>query len=301
MRAVQFSRFGDPADVLSVHDVDDLDAGPGQVRIEVRAAGVNPIDWKVVGGLAGGSGPDEPRTAGGDVAGVVDEVGDGVTDVRAGDEVFGFAETGALAEQALLREYAVKPPNLPFEVAAGLPVPVETAQRVLDLLGLEAGQTLLVDGAAGGVGVVVVQIARARGANVIGTASEGNHEYLRTLGVTPTTYGEGLVERVSALAPNGVDRALDTAGKGSVPDLVTLTGNPDAVVTIADFSAGEHGVHNSQGGGARTPALRRAAELCADGTLSMPIARTYVLDEAAQAYQESKAGHVRGKLVITVG
>lgn len=300
MRAVQFDRYGEPADVLSVREADDLHPGPGQVRIAVHAAGVNPLDWKVIRGATGGPEPEEPRTAGIDVAGVVDEVGEGVTDVQVGDEVFGFSETGALAEQALLREYAVTPTGLSFEEAAGLPVPVETALRVLDLLGLQAGQTLLVDGAAGGVGGLVVQIARARGAEVIGTASEGNHEYLRTLGVTPTTYGEGLVERVRTIAPDGVDAALDTAGKGSVPDLVTLTGDPSAVVTIADFGAGEHGVQVSTSGGDRAPRLRTAAELVAEGTLSVPIARTYPLDEAARAYEDSRAGHVRGKLVIAV-
>jgi len=300
MRAVQFSHYGEPADVLSVRDADDVHAGPGQVRIRVRAAGVNPIDWKVVGGMTGSPEPDQPQTVGIDVAGVVDEVGDGVTDVEVGDEVFGFAETGGVAEQALLRDYAATPPSMSFEVAAGLPVAVETAQRVLDLLDVQAGQTLLVDGAAGGVGVAAVQIARARGADVVGTASEGNHEYLRTLGATPTTYGEGLVERVRAIAPDGVDAALDTAGKGSVPDLVALTGNPRAVVTIADFGAAQHGVHVSTGGGDRAPSLRHAAELFVDGALAMPVARTYSLEEAAQAYEESRAGHVRGKLVITI-
>lgn len=301
MRAVQFSEYGEPADVLSVREAEDLQPGPGQVRIRVRAAGVNPVDWKIVGGMTGAPAPEAPQTPGSDVAGAVDQVGEGVTDVQAGDEVFGFAASGGLAEQALLDEYAVKPPSMSFEEAAGLPVAVETALRALDVLGLQAGQSLLVDGAAGGVGIATVQIARALGADVIGTASEGNHEYLRTLGATPTTYGEGLVDRVRAIAPDGVDAALDTAGKGSVPDLVALTGDPSAVVTIADFAAGEQGVHVSAGGGgSRVPALRRATELVAEGQLSLPIARTYALDEAAQAYEESKAGHVRGKLVITI-
>lgn len=301
MRAVQFSEYGEPADVLSVREAEDLQPGPGQIRIRVRAAGVNPFDWKIVGGMTGAPAPEAPQTAGSDVAGAVDQVGEGVTDVQAGDEVFGFAASGGLAEQALLDEYAVKPPSMSFEEAAGLPVAVETALRALDVLGLQAGQSLLVDGAAGGVGIATVQIARALGADVIGTASEGNHEYLRTLGATPTTYGEGLVDRVRAIVPDGVDAALDTAGKGSVPDLVALTGDPSAVVTIADFAAGEQGVHVSPGGGgSRVPALRRATELVAEGQLSLPIARTYALDEAARAYEESKAGHVRGKLVITI-
>ena len=206
MKAVQFSEYGGP-EVLHVSDVEEPHAGAGQIRVAVRGAGVNPVDWKVRSGAMQQFMPiDLPSIPGSDVAGVVDEVGDGVTDVSVGDEVFGFAVGGAAAEEAVLEHYAKKPAGMSWAEAAGLPVAVETAVRTLDLLGLEPGQTILVNGAAGGVGSAAVQFARARGARVIGTASEGNHEFLRTLGAEPTTYGDGMVDRVRALAPEGVDR-----------------------------------------------------------------------------------------------
>lgn len=302
MRAMQYSRFGDPAEVLELVDLPEPHAGAGEVRVRVVAAGVNPVDWKVVvGDMSRSTAPKAPKVPGVDVAGVVDEVGEGVRDVAVGDEVLGFSRSGALAERAVLREYARVPDGVGLEEAAALPVPVETALRVLELLGVREGQTLLVDNASGGVGVATVQIARSLGARVIGTAGVGNQDLLRALGAEPVPYGHGLVDRVRALAPHGVDAALDAAGKGSVPDLVTLTGDPAAVVTIADFSAGRLGVHVSSGGGEdRSSRLRRAAELVAEGTLSMPVAEVYDLHDDAAAYARSREGHVRGKLVVHV-
>jgi NADPH:quinone reductase-like Zn-dependent oxidoreductase len=299
MKAVQFSEFGGP-EVLRVADVEEPHAGAGQVRVAVRGAGVNPIDWKVRSGAMQQFMPIElPSIPGSEVAGVVDEVGDGVTDVSVGDEVFGFAVGGGAAEHAVLEHYATKPAGMSWTEAAGLPVAVETAGRTLDLLGLEPGQTILVNGAAGGVGTAAVQLARARGARVIGTASEGNHEYLRTLGAEPTTYGDGMVERVRELAPEGVDLALDTAGRGALPELIEITGGPEHVVTIADFSAAEHGVRVSGGAGERSwDALGQAARLSEAGELTMPVAQTFPLDQAPEAQRISQGGHVRGKLVL---
>jgi NADPH:quinone reductase-like Zn-dependent oxidoreductase len=299
MKAVQFSEFGGP-EVLRVADVEEPHAGAGQVRVAVRGAGVNPIDWKVRSGAMQQFMPIElPSIPGSEVAGVVDEVGDGVTDVSVGDEVFGFAVGGGAAEHAVLEHYATKPAGMSWTEAAGLPVAVETAGRTLDLLGLEPGQTILVNGAAGGVGTAAVQLARARGARVIGTASEGNHEYLRTLGAEPTTYGDGMVERVRELAPEGVDLALDTAGRGALPELIEITGGPEHVVTIADFSAAEHGVRVSGGAGERSwDALGQAARLSEAGELTMPVAQTFPFDQAPEAQRISQGGHVRGKLVL---
>ena len=170
-----------------------------------------------------------PQTTGREVAGVVDEIGEGVTDAESGDRVFGFAAGGGgAAELALLENYAPIPPSLDFAGAAALPVAVETATRALDLLGVGDGTTVLINGAAGGVGSAAVQIARNRGARVIGTASAANHEYLRSLGAEPTTYGDGLVARVRALAPDGVDAALDAHGGGALPALVELAGDARA-------------------------------------------------------------------------
>jgi NADPH:quinone reductase-like Zn-dependent oxidoreductase len=299
MKAVQFSEYGDP-EVLHVAEVDEPHAGPGQIRIAVRAAGVNPIDWKVRSGMLAERPLATPTTPGSDVAGVVDEVGEGVDDVAVGDDVFGFAIGGGAAEHTLLAHYARKPPELSWEEAGGFPVAVETGARTLDALGVGEGQTVLITGAAGGVGTAAVQLARLRGARVIGTASERNHDFLRSLGAEPTTYGDGLVERVRELAPDGIDRALDTAGRGALPDLIELTGDAGNVVTIADYSAPKLGVRVSAGGGTERAyyALADAARYAQEGRFSLPVERTFSFADAAEAQRVSEAGHVRGKLVL---
>jgi NADPH:quinone reductase-like Zn-dependent oxidoreductase len=268
----------------------------------VRAASVNPIDWKVRSGMMAEGPPDGPRTVGVDAAGVVDEVGEGVDDVAVGDGVFGWALGGSAAEHVLMEHYARKPDGLSFEEAAGYAVATETAARGLDLLGLHEGMTVLITGAAGGVGTAAVQFARERGLRVIGTASRRNHEALRGLGAEPTAYGEGLVERVRALAPDGVDGALDTAGRGVLPDLIELTGDPRRVVTIADFEhAGALGVILSGGTTAERAyhGLEDATRLHEAGRFSLPVERAFSFEEAAEAHRVSEAGHVRGKLVLT--
>ena len=280
MKAVRFSQFGGP-EVLEIVDLPDPHAGPGQIRVAVHAVGVNPTDWKLRKGLMGG---ELPQTTGREVAGVVDEVGEGVTDVAVGDRVFGFSADGeGAAELALLADYAPIPPSLGFAEAAGLPVAIETATRTLDVLGVGAGSTLLVNGAAGGVGSAAVQLAVARGARVIGTASPANHDYLRSLGAGPVAYGEGLAERVRALAPDGVDAALDVAGSGVLPELIELAGGPEHVVTVADFGgAQEHGVTFSGGDAGRAiHALAEIGELIESGRFSLPVAQTFPLGEIA--------------------
>ena len=303
MKAVMFTEYGEP-DVLHVAEADAPRPGPGQVRIAVRAAGVNPIDWKARSGMIRDVMPLQfPVIDGREAAGVVDEVGPDVSGVAPGDEVFGFAVGGAAAEEAVLDDFARKPAGLAWEEAAALPVAVETSLRVFGLLGgVGEGQTLVVNGAAGGVGVAAVQIARARGARVIGTASESNHEFLRSLGAEPTTYGDGMADRIRALAPDGVDLAFDTAGKGGIPDLVALTGDPARVATIADFGAAALGVKVTGGGEGRAPgALDEAAALVEAGRLSMPVAQTFPFAEAGDAHRISFEGHVRGKLVLVPG
>jgi NADPH:quinone reductase-like Zn-dependent oxidoreductase len=301
MKAVQFAEYGGP-EVLHVVDVAEPHAGAGQIRVVVRAAGVNPVDWKIRSGAYAQVMPIElPSIPGADVAGVVDEVGDGVSGVAVGDEVFGFAVSGAAAQYAVLEHYAVKPSSMSWAEAAVLPVAVETATRVLDDLAVSEGQTLLINGAAGGVGAAAVQLARARGATVIGTASPTNHEFLQSLGATPTTYGDGLVERVRAISPGGIDAAFDVAGLGALPALVELTGDAGRVETIADPTAQQHGVRMSTGGGERAyHALQQAARLFEQGTFSIPVSRTFPLEAAADAHQESEARHVRGKLALTL-
>lgn len=300
MKAVQFSRFGGP-EVLELVELPDPHPSAGQVRVAVRAVGVNPIDWKVRSGAMGG---ELPQTTGREVAGVVDQLGEGVTGVEVGDEVFGFAAGGAgAAELALVQDYAPISPSIGFAAASALPVAVETAVRTLDLLGVDADTTVLVNGAAGAVGTAAVQIAHDRGARVIGTASENNHDYLRGLGVEPTTYGDGLAERVRALSPDGVDAALDAAGAGELPALVDLAGGADHVVTIADYAgAQETGATFSGGMGTQRAvhALAEIGDLIEAGRFTLPVSQTFPLDQIAEAHRVSETRHVRGKLVLLV-
>lgn len=310
MFALQFSQFG-PPDVLTVGEADEPHAGPGEIRIAVRAAGVAPADWKLRAGLFQSRAPlDLPHIPGVDAAGIVDEIGDGVTGVAIGDAVFGLTDIagagGASAEFAVLTTWAAKPEALSWEQAGGAAANVETATRAMIELGVTAGTTLLVEGAAGGVGTVTVQLAVARGATVIGTARELNHEFLAGLGATPTTYGVGLVERVAALAPGGVDAVLDTAGSGSLPDLVTIAGAPERVVSIADMAAHEHGVRLSYTVGPGSSDVRGyeglavAAALAEEGRFTVPLHAVFPLKEAARAHELSATGRVRGKIVLTV-
>ncbi|MCX5500180.1 NADP-dependent oxidoreductase [Streptomyces sp. NBC_00053] len=298
---MEFAEYGGP-EVLRVVEREMPRPGPGQVLVEVRAAGVNPLDWQLRSGAVAEMMPVEfPSVPGGDVAGVVADVGEDVTDFAVGDEVFGSIGSGSYAEFALApaAQLARKPEGVSWEVAAGLPVAVNTAYQVLADLGVKSGETLVVDGAAGGVGSVAVQIARHLGATVIGTASERNHAYLRSLGAEPVTYGEGFAERARAVAEKEVDAAFDAAGKGSLPALVELTGGPDRVVTIADHRAAEHGVRFAFAGpDAIRERLEQAAALVGNGELGLSVARTYALSEAADAHRESAGGHVRGKLII---
>jgi NADPH:quinone reductase-like Zn-dependent oxidoreductase len=240
-----------------------------------------------------------PAGMGLDAAGVVDEVGEGVRGTTVGDAVFGSG-TATYAEYAVLSSWTAKPAGLSFEEAAGYPVAVETAIRILNQVGVQPGQTLLVSGAAGGVGSAVLQIARQRGIKVIATASERNQDYLSSLGATATTYGDGLVERVRALAPRGLDAALDIAGSGVLPELILLTGDPAKVLSIADFSAPKLGAQVSSSAANMAGALAEAANLFAAGAFRIPVARTFSLGVAGEAQTLSAAGHVVGKLVIKV-
>jgi NADPH:quinone reductase-like Zn-dependent oxidoreductase len=302
MRAAQFSRFGGP-EVLEIVDLPDPHPGPGQVRIVVHAAGVSATDTKLrQGSVSFGAGL--PQTTGTDVAGVVDEIGEGVTDVAVGDRVFGVSDDHAgAAELALLTFRAIVPPSLGFVDAAGLPVALETATRGLDQLGVGAGTTLFLNGATGGIGSTAVQLAVGRGARVIGAAGPGNQGYLRTLGAEPVTYGDGMTERVRAIAPRGVDAALDIAGSGVLPELIDLAGAAVNVVTVADMEgAKEHGVRFSNGfvDGPAFHALAEVGGLIEAGQFWLPVDRTYPLGEIAEAHRTSEHGHVRGRLVLVI-
>ncbi|MET8685188.1 NADP-dependent oxidoreductase [Streptomyces sp. NPDC004732] len=297
MKRVSFAEFGGP-DVLQLLDAEEPHAGPGQIRIAVRAAGVNPVDWRIREGQKLGAHPTElPAGVGLDAAGIVDEVGDGVEGVEVGEHVFGEG-LDTYAEFAVLSAWGRMPAGLTFEEAAGYPSVVETALRIIREVGAQPGQTLLVSGASGGVGSAVLQIARGRGIAVIGTAGAANQDYLRGLGALATTYGEGWAERVRELGH--VDAALDLAGSGVIRELVELVGDPQKVVSIADLGAPELGVRFSGVAGSVPDALAEAADLISRGKLHIPVEKSYTLAEAAAAHVDSQAGHTRGRRVIIV-
>lgn len=293
MKAVRFNRFGGP-EVLEIVDLPRPHPGPGEVRIAVRAAGVSLTDEKRRQGLMD---QELPQTLGYEAAGVVDELGDDVPGVAVGDRVFGFCGDGAAqAEFAVLSAFAPIPPGLDFPAAAALPAAVETALRALDQLGVATGSTLLINGASGSVGSAAVQFAVARGARVIGTAGAANQDYLRSLGAEAVTYGAGLAGRVRELAPKGVDRALDVAGSGVLPELIDLAGGPEHVLTVADFAgAQKYGVTFSRGDSGRAlHALAEVGGLIESGRFAVPAVRTFPLAEIAEAH---RAGG-RAKLVL---
>ncbi|WP_405630666.1 NADP-dependent oxidoreductase [Streptomyces sp. NBC_01174] len=297
MRKVSFAEFGGP-DVLHLIDAEEPHAGRGRIRITVRAAGVNPVDWRIREGQILGAHPTVlPSGVGQDAAGVVDEVGEDVEGVAIGDRVFGEG-AATYAEFAVLSAWARMPEGLTFEEAAGYPSVVETALRVIREVGVRPGQTLLVSGASGGVGSAVLQIARRQGIAVIGTAGAANQDYLRSLGATATTYGEGWTERVRQLGR--VDAALDLAGSGVIRELVELTGDPRKVLSIADLGAPEFGVRFSGVAGSMPDALAEAADLIARGELHIPVEKSYTLAEAAAAHIDSHAGHTRGRRVLVI-
>lgn len=301
-RTVRFDTYGD-FDVLRAVDASPPDAGPGQLRVAVRAAGVNPVDAKIVRGLMAAIMPQQlPAGLGSDVSGVVDQVGAGVTEFRVGDAVMGASLTPAMSEFALAdpANLVLKPADVSWEVAGTVAGAGGTAWTALDRLDVAAGETLLVHAAAGGVGTFAVQLAAARGARVIGTASESNVDYLRSIGAEPVTYGDGLVNRVRAIAPTGVNAVLDASGRGEIPASIELAGGPERVLTLVAFDAAASGIQIFVGGtdDARGPALRGIVPLIESGKLTVPIWRTYALADTAEALRTSATGHLHGKIVV---
>ncbi|MEU8718664.1 NADP-dependent oxidoreductase [Streptomyces sp. NPDC048663] len=301
MRAARFHEYGDTSR-LTIDEVPEPQPGPCEVRIRVTAASVNPLDWKVRSGDLREVLPvDLPAVPGRDAAGVVDAFGEGVQGVSIGERVFGLGGlTGATAELAVLSAWAATPKTWSDEQAAAAGLASVTALNGLKVLGPLEGSTLLIEGAAGGVGSAAVEIAVAEGATVIGTASERNHAFLSLLGAIPTTYGAGLKERLAELAPGGIDLVLDTAASGSLADLVMIAGNPARVATIADYrNAQRLGVHMANA--ENDPALlERAAELGRRGHYTPYVERAFDLEEIAQAHAYSERGRVRGKIVVVL-
>lgn len=305
MRAVTYPAYSRDLSTLEVGERPMPKVAPSSVLIEVRAAGVNPVDWKLMaGGLDALLDSVFPVVPGWDVAGVVAAVGPDTPEFSVGDEVIAYARKevnsgGTFAEYVAVPVGAVaqKPASLSFEQAAGLPLAGGTALRTLDALAVAEGDTVLVLGAAGGVGLFAGQIAVARGARVIGTASPANHDYLTSLRVEPVAYGDGLVERIKALAPDGVDAVADFVG-GQLETTSAVLAPGGRLASVADPGVLEHGGRWIwvRPDGAETA---RLAALADHGQLTVEVAQTFGLDGVAEAFALSQSGHVRGKLIIT--
>ncbi|HEY1584377.1 MAG TPA: NADP-dependent oxidoreductase [Polyangia bacterium] len=301
MKTMQIDRFGGP-EVLHAAETPEPHAGQGQVRVRVRAIGVNRFDAALRSGALQAMFPRPlPAVPGLELAGVVDEVGAGVSELAVGDEIFGLSNGGAYAELAVATVVAKKPKGLSWEQAAALAVAGETATRVLDELAVQRGETLLVHGGSGVVGRVAVQLARLRGARVIATGSAANQALIASLGATPVVYGDGLVARVRALG-TPIDAVFDAAGKGALPDSIELRGGKTRIITIADPAARQLGIPFSTGSVAmpNVAALRIVAELAASGKVTVPVAEVLPLAQAARAHVLIENSHAPGKIVLTV-
>jgi len=301
-RALTYTEYGD-ADVLQLTDVPLAEPGPGQIRVRVHASGVNPMDWKIRRGyLSGGKPIEGPMPSGLEFAGVVDALGDGVTEFALGDRVAGGA-SGTAADYVVvdLPDVVALPDDIDFVTGASIKVAGTTAIRVLTLAGVREGQTLLLHAATGGVGLFVTQLARARDATVIGTTSERNVDYLASLGAIPVLYGDGWEDRVRALAPGPIDSVIDCSGAGVIAGSLELVVPGGPIVTIADFTASGPGVVITDGSEPGfEDSLREAVKAVEHGTVTIPIEETFPLDQAADAYRLSESGHVRGKIVLTI-
>ena len=304
--------FGGP-DVLAVVDEEMPDPGPGQVSVEVRAVGTNPVDYKLFSGSHGSDQSQLPMPIGFEAAGVVTAVGDGAEGpggpVRVDDPVILYRAPGAYASHLVVGSDVVmpKPSGITFEEASGLMLTGTTAVHALHVTAVGAGDTVVVHGASGGVGLMAVQLAVADGARVIATAGPSGHAYLRQLGAEPVVYGDGLLERITALAPDGVDAAVDTVGTDEAIDVsLALVADRGRIVTIASFQRGlELGIKVIGGapGADHGTEVRAAARMelvkrVEAGTLSVLVAATYPLVEAADALRQLATGHTHGKIVL---
>ncbi|MEZ0115770.1 NADPH:quinone reductase-like Zn-dependent oxidoreductase [Catenulispora sp. EB89] len=303
-KAVRYDRFGG-IDVLRVEEVERPVPGDGEVLVRVKAAGINPSEAAIRTGAVAQIFPSTfPSGQGSDLAGIVEEVGAGVTGFSIGDEVIGFNQKRASQAELTLVEagdLTHKPENVSWEVAGSLYVIGVTARGAVNSVTLKEGETVVISGAAGGVGSLAVQLARRTGATVIGLASESNHEWLKGHGVIPVAYGDGVADRIKAAAPDGVDAFIDTHGGGYVELALALGVAPDRIDTIADFaSAAKYGV-KTDGGTAAGPGAAVLAELAgliADGHLEVPIANVYPLTQVREAYTELERRHTHGKIVL---
>ena len=301
--AITYKEFGGP-EVLEVSEVEVPSPKAGQVRVRVRATSVNPLDIKMrSGAMASAPAPDAPVVPGLDAAGVVEEVGEGRDDLAVGDDVVGTAVGGSYATHALMEVAVLKPDEMSWEEASCVPTVGEAAYRALGHLNLSAGETVLIHGAAGSVGAIASRIAISRGVTVIGSMGEADISRAESVGVVAIKYGDGLLERVKSISPDGVDAVLDTAGHDLLPDSIELAGGPERVVTIADLKARELGVRFTGGDpdDRAWPELPELLKLVESGEIEIPVWKTYQLEDAAIAHSDIEAGRNRGKIVLLCG
>ncbi|MFF2847767.1 NADP-dependent oxidoreductase [Streptomyces sp. NPDC058001] len=303
-KAYAFTRNGGP-EVEAFVDRETPRPDPGQLLVAVRAAGVNPVDWKLRGGYrrAGDAPAEFPQIFGNEVAGVVATIGEDVTGFAVGDAVFGNPVTGGYAEYTLLPAAltAHKPDDLSFTVAATLPVAAATAYDGVRQLALAPGATLLVTGAGGGVGAAAAQIARAEGVRVVGVASEGKKEFVESLGAVHVSSGPGFAGRVRTVAPDGVDALFDLVGGTVLREAAAVVADPAKVITAADVTTATE-LGGAAVARARTSdVLDAVADLARKGTLDPHVTRTYPLEQAGDALHAVEEGHAQGKIVIEVG
>jgi NADPH:quinone reductase-like Zn-dependent oxidoreductase len=303
MKAVRFDEYG-PVDVLKAEDVPQPAPEAGQVLVRVKAAGINPGEAKIRDGLLHSRWPATfPSGEGSDLAGIVEQVGPGVTGVSAGDEVIGWVDTrSSQAACAVVQasNLTPKPANVPWEVAGALPVAGFTAWAAVRAVGLKPGDTLVVSGAAGGVGSITVQLARRTGATVVGLASQANHGWLEKHGVIPVPYGEGVADRIREVAPKA-GAFIDTYGEDYVEVALNELGvEPSRVDTIVRFDAvAQYGIKaEGNAAGASASTLAELAGLISAGELEVPITATYPLDQVREAYRWLEQGHLLGKIVL---
>jgi NADPH:quinone reductase-like Zn-dependent oxidoreductase len=301
-RFVQYEEFGDGSN-LAVVVVQPPVAGPGEVRVKVKVAGLNPVDFEIFrGGPAAESfGVRLPSGVGNDFSGIVDQVGEGVTDFAVGDAVFGGARHAAASDFVVMPRDGLlvrKPEKLSFELAGALAVVGRTAWASVASVNLTPADTVLISAAAGGVGVLASQLAVRSGATVVGTASVRNHEFLRSLGVIPVAYGDAMVERLRAIAPQGYTAALDNHGPDTIRAAIELRIPISRINTIATYGPEALGASNVGGAHATSADLAHMAQLLADGALMLPIDAVYPLQRVSEAYAHLQTGHVRGKIVL---
>jgi NADPH:quinone reductase-like Zn-dependent oxidoreductase len=301
--AVRFDSYGD-IDVLNVVEVARPVPGPGQVLVKVVAAGINPGEASIRKGLLHAMFPATfPSGEGSDLAGVVDEVGADVTRFAVGDEVLGFVDTrGSHAELVVADadNLVRRPADVSWDVAGSLFVVGTTAYAAVRAVGLTAGDTVVVSGAAGGVGSVAVQLAVDAGATVIGLASQGHHDWLTDHGVIPVLYGDGVVERITEASEGRIDALVDTFGGGYVEMAIELGVAAERIDTIIDrAAAAKFGTKlDGSAAAANTGVLAELAGLIADGRLEIPIAKVYPLADVREAYRELEQRHTLGKIVL---